>query len=36
METTDIKNIWNKGVQETFKPYSDKELNKMIVKSARK
>ena len=36
METTDIKNIWNKGLQETFKPYSDKELNKMIVKSARK
>lgn len=36
METKDIKNIWKAGVEENIKPYSEEELNEMIVKSARK
>lgn len=36
METNDIKDIWKTGVEENIRSYSEDELNKMIVKSARK
>jgi ABC-type transport system involved in cytochrome bd biosynthesis fused ATPase/permease subunit len=36
METNDIKNIWKAGVEKDIKPYSEEELNEMVVKSARK
>lgn len=36
METNDIKNIWKTGIEENIQPYSNSELNEMVVKSARK
>lgn len=36
METNDIKNIWKSGVETNIKPYSDAELNDVVVKSAQK
>lgn len=36
METNDIKNIWNEGAEKNINPYSEEELSKIIVKSARK
>lgn len=36
MKTNDFKNIWQSGTEENIKPYSNNELNEMIVKSARK
>lgn len=36
METNDIKNIWKTGVEENIRPYSEEELNEMVIKSARK
>ena len=36
METNDIKNIWKAGIEENIKSYSNAELNRMIIKSARK
>lgn len=36
MKTNDFKNIWQSGTKENIKPYSDNELNVMIVKSTRK
>lgn len=36
MKTNDFKNIWKSGTEENIKPYSDSELNEMIIKSARK
>lgn len=36
METNDIKNMWKTGIDENIRSYSEKELNKMVVKSARK
>ena len=36
METKDIKTIWKTGVEEDIKPYTEKELNEMIIQSARK
>lgn len=36
METNDIKNIWKTGIEENIRPYSEEELNEMVVKSARK
>lgn len=36
MEANDIKNIWKSGIEGDIDRYSDSELNKMVVKSARK
>ncbi len=36
MKTTDIKDIWQSKVDTKIKPYSDAELNELVVKSARK
>lgn len=36
MGTNDIKDIWKTGVVENIRSYSEEELNKMVVKSARK
>ncbi|MDR1644551.1 MAG: hypothetical protein LBS05_01820 [Tannerellaceae bacterium] len=36
METNNIKDIWKKGVEMNVNPYSDEELNEIVVKSARK
>lgn len=36
METNDLKNIWKSEVDKNINSYSDKELSKIIVKSARK
>lgn len=36
METNDIKKIWKAGVEGDIKPYSNSELNKMVVNTARK
>lgn len=36
METNDIKIIWKMGIAENIKPYSNSELNEIVVKSARK
>jgi len=36
METNDIKNIWSEGAEKNINPYSEEELCKSIVKSARK
>lgn len=36
METNDIKNIWKKRVEENIQSYSEKDLNEMVVKSAKK
>ncbi|GAB1358765.1 hypothetical protein MASR1M31_05440 [Porphyromonadaceae bacterium] len=36
MEANDIKDIWEAGVERNIKPYSEKEINEMVVKSARK
>lgn len=36
MEANDIKDIWKTGVEDNVQSYSEEELNKMFVKSARK
>jgi hypothetical protein len=36
METNNIKDIWKKGVEMNVNPYSEEELNEIVVKSARK
>lgn len=36
MKEHDIKDIWKSGVDAKIKPYSDSELNEIIVKSAQK
>lgn len=36
MKTNDIKNIWSEGAEKNINPYSEEELCKSIVKSARK
>ena len=36
METNDIKSIWKEGIAEGYVPYSNSELNELVVKSARK
>lgn len=36
MKTNDIKNVWKTGVEKNIKPYSEEELNAMVVKSAKK
>ncbi|MDR2039615.1 MAG: hypothetical protein LBQ60_16980 [Bacteroidales bacterium] len=36
MNNNDIKNIWKSGVDADINPYSESELNDIVVKSARK
>lgn len=36
MGTKDIKDIWETGVEENIRSYSEEELNEIVVKSARK
>lgn len=36
METNDIKDIWKAEIEENIKPYSDCDLNDMVVNSTRK
>ena len=36
MEANDFKSIWKSAVDEDIEPYSDEELNKMVVKSAKR
>ena len=36
METNDIKDIWKTETVKEMKPYSEEELNEIVVKSVRK
>lgn len=36
METNDIKDIWKTEAVKDMKPYSEEELNEIVVKSVRK
>ncbi|MBK5721180.1 hypothetical protein JGH11_09895 [Dysgonomonas sp. Marseille-P4677] len=36
MKTNDLKDIWKSGVNKNINSYSDRKLNEIIVKSARK